>query len=157
MTNDQSSDKDDASGANAALGRQVIEGIRAAASHLPQQEVSAPSGPVLLLQDEGQPSREEVQRWGELVEKMRRIGQPQETSLTTKAQFDEAARRLLGEEKYANLLRSGFSRPDFCREIAQDEFVDNLFSPSTKNADLDLIRRVADRLWKGDGVTGLDD
>jgi hypothetical protein len=157
MTNDQSSGPDDAGGANAALGRQVIEEIRAAASHLPQPEVSAPSGPFLLLQDEGQPSREEVERWGELSEKLRRIGQPQETSVTTKAQFDEAARRLLGEEKYANLLRSGFSRPDFCREIAQDEFVDNLFSPSTKHADLDLIRRVADRLWKGDGVTGLDD
>jgi len=77
--------------------------------------------------------------------------------MTTKGQFDEAAQRLLGEEKYANLLRSGYSRPDFCREIAQDEFVDHLLSPSTKNADLDLIRHVAKRLWNGDGVTGLDE
>lgn len=77
--------------------------------------------------------------------------------MTTKRQFDNAAQNLLGEEKYSSLLSSGYSRPDFCREIAQDEFVDNLFSPSTKQADLDLIRRVADRLWKGDGVTGLDD
>ncbi|KPG82225.1 hypothetical protein [Pseudomonas sp. RIT-PI-o] len=77
--------------------------------------------------------------------------------MATKAQFDAAAQRLLGEEKFSNLLGSGFSRPDFCREIAQDEFIDNLFSPSTKQADLDLIRRVANRLWKGDGVTGLDD
>ncbi|MCP1515562.1 hypothetical protein [Pseudomonas rhodesiae] len=77
--------------------------------------------------------------------------------MSTKAQFDKAAQNLLGDEKYSDLLSSGFSRPDFCREIAQDEFVDNLFSPSTKQADLDLIRRVADRLWKGDGVTGLDD
>ncbi|CAM3175875.1 hypothetical protein BZK31_07715 [Pseudomonas floridensis] len=77
--------------------------------------------------------------------------------MATKVQFDEAAQRLLGEEKFSNLLGSGYSRPDFCREIAQDEFVDNLFSPSTKQADLDLIRRVANRLWKGDGVTGLDD
>lgn len=77
--------------------------------------------------------------------------------MTTKARFDEAAQRLLGEEKFSNLLGSGFSRPDFCREIAQDEFIDNLFSPSTKQADLDLIRRVANRLWKGDGVTGLED
>lgn len=77
--------------------------------------------------------------------------------MATKAEFDEAVQRLLGEEKFSNLHGSGFSRPDFCREIAQDEFIDNLFSPSTKQADLDLIRRVANRLWKGDGVTGLDD
>lgn len=77
--------------------------------------------------------------------------------MTTKAQFDEAAQRLLGEEKYSNLLKSGYSRPDFCREIAQDEFVDNLFSLPTKEADLARIRRVADRLWKGDGITGLED
>jgi hypothetical protein len=77
--------------------------------------------------------------------------------VTTKAQFDEAAQRLLGEEKYSNLLKSGYSRPDFCREIAQDEFVDNLFSLPTKEADLARIRRVADRLWKGDGITGLED
>ncbi|MBK3468742.1 MULTISPECIES: hypothetical protein [unclassified Pseudomonas] len=77
--------------------------------------------------------------------------------MTTKAQFDEAAQRLLGKEKYSNLLKSGYSRPDFCREIAQDEFVDNLFSLPTKEADLARIRRVADRLWKGDGITGLED
>lgn len=77
--------------------------------------------------------------------------------MITKAQFDEAAQRLLGEEKYSNLLKSGYSRPDFCREIAQDEFVDNLFSLPTKEADLARIRRVADRLWKGDGITGLED
>lgn len=52
--------------------------------------------------------------------------------MTTKARFDEAAQRLLGEEKYSNLLKSGYSRPDFCREIAQDEFVDNLYSPPPK-------------------------
>lgn len=77
--------------------------------------------------------------------------------MATYAQFDEAAQRLLGEEKYASLLRSGFSRPDFCREIAQEEFIDNLFSPTSKQDDLDLIRRVAGRLWKGDGVTGLSE
>lgn len=76
--------------------------------------------------------------------------------MPTYTQFDEAAQRLLGEEKYAKLLRSGFSRPDFCREIAQEEFIDNLLNPPTKQADLDLIRRVAERLWKGDGVTGLE-
>ncbi|EPA99444.1 hypothetical protein PG5_02510 [Pseudomonas sp. G5(2012)] len=77
--------------------------------------------------------------------------------LSTKAQFDEAAQRLLGEEKYSNLLKSGYSRPDFCREIAQDAFVDNLCCSPTKRDDLDRVRRVAERLWKGDGVTGLVD
>lgn len=77
--------------------------------------------------------------------------------MATKTQFDEAAKHLLGGEKYANLLRSGFSRPDFCREIAQDEFIGALFNSPNKQEDLELIRRVADRLWKGDGVTGLDD
>ena len=77
--------------------------------------------------------------------------------MTTKAQFDEAAQRLLGKEKYSNLLKSGYSRPDFCREIAQDEFVDNLFSLPTKEGELARIRRVADRRWKGDGITGLED
>jgi hypothetical protein len=38
--------------------------------------------------------------------------------MTTKAQFDEPAQRLLGEEKHSNLLKSGYSRPDFCRKIA---------------------------------------
>ncbi len=77
--------------------------------------------------------------------------------MATKTQFDEAARRLLGTVKYANLLNSGFTRPDFCREIAQDEFIGVLFNPDTKEADIQLIRQVANRLWKGDGVTGLDD
>lgn len=77
--------------------------------------------------------------------------------VSTKAQFDEAAQRLLGEEKYSNLLKSGYSRPDFCREIAQDAFVDNLCCSPTKRDDLDRVRRVAERLWKGDGVTGLVD
>lgn len=77
--------------------------------------------------------------------------------MATKAQFDKAAQRLLGEEKYHNLFGSGYSRPDFCREIAQDEFIGVLFNSPTKQEDLELIRQVADRLWKGDGVTGLDD
>ncbi|OKS78729.1 hypothetical protein PsaNZ64_00160 [Pseudomonas syringae pv. actinidiae] len=75
--------------------------------------------------------------------------------MATKAQFDDAAKRLLGEEKYSNLLNSGFTRPDFCRKIAQDELVANLFDTPTKQVDLETIRRVADRLSKGDGCTGL--
>jgi hypothetical protein len=75
--------------------------------------------------------------------------------VTTKTEFDDAAQRLLGEKKYHDLLNSGFSRPDFCREIAIEEFVDNLLSPTTKAVDLYLIRQVAMSLWKGDGCTGL--
>jgi hypothetical protein len=77
--------------------------------------------------------------------------------MATNTHFDDAAKRLLGEEKFANLLRSGYSRPDFCREIAQDEFIGALESPATKTQDLELIRQVAMRLWKGDGITGLAD
>lgn len=77
--------------------------------------------------------------------------------MATKAQFDEAAQRLLGEEKYANLLKSGFSRPAFCREIAQEAFIHQLMDSSTQSDDISLIQNVAHRLWRGDGVTGLDD
>ena len=34
--------------------------------------------------------------------------------------FDNAARRLLGEEKWASVLSLGYSGPDISREISQD-------------------------------------
>lgn len=77
--------------------------------------------------------------------------------MATKAQFDAAAQRLLGKTKYANLLKSGFTRPDFCREIAQDTFIHEVMDSPTQSDDIALIQNVAHRLWKGDGVTGLDD
>lgn len=77
--------------------------------------------------------------------------------MATKQKFDDAARRLLGEAKYAGLLNSGYNRPDFCREIAQDNFIGALKPSVLENSDLDVIRVVAMRLWKGDGVTGLVD
>lgn len=77
--------------------------------------------------------------------------------MDTKAQFDEAAQNLLGEVKYSNLIQSGYSRPDFCREIAQDDFIGTLMNPATKQENLELVRRVALRLWQGDGITGLVD
>jgi hypothetical protein len=76
MSNDQSSGPEIVSETTSALGLQVIREIRAATSHLPQHELSEPSGPFLFLQDEGQPSYEELERLGELSEKLRRIGQP---------------------------------------------------------------------------------
>lgn len=77
--------------------------------------------------------------------------------MATKTQFDAAAQRLLGKTKYTNLLKSGFTRPDFCREIAQDAFIHEVMDSPTQSDDIALIQNVANRLWKGDGVTGLDD
>lgn len=78
-----------------------------------------------------------------------------ESAPITKAQFDSAVQRLIGPEKYANLFRSGYNRPDFCREIAQDAFIGQLLKSATSDADMALIQRVATRLWIGDGVAGL--
>lgn len=80
-----------------------------------------------------------------------------ESAPITKEQFDSAVQRLLGPEKYANLLRSGYNRPDFCREIAQDAFIGQLLKAPTSDADMAVIQRVATRLWIGDGVAGLSD
>ena len=75
--------------------------------------------------------------------------------MATQDDFDQAAARLLGEEKYTNLRNSGYSRPDFCREIAQDAFIGEVMHYPGSPVDLGLIQAVATRLWKGDGVTGL--
>lgn len=77
--------------------------------------------------------------------------------MATKTQFDQAAERLLGKTKYEKLLSSGFTRPDFCREIAQYAFIQGLIPAPTHSDDVALIQRVANRLWIGDGITGLDD
>lgn len=69
--------------------------------------------------------------------------------------FDQAAARLLGVEKYTNLRDSGYTRPDFCREIAQDAFIGEVLRYPGSPVDLGLIQAVASRLWKGDGITGL--
>lgn len=75
----------------------------------------------------------------------------------TKAQFDQAAKRLLGDEHYESLLSSGFSRPAFCREIAQDAFIGRLVQSPTYDEDLAVIKEVATRLWVGEGFLGLAD
>ncbi|WNZ87550.1 MULTISPECIES: hypothetical protein [Pseudomonas] len=80
-----------------------------------------------------------------------------ESTPITKDQFDSAVERLLGAERYSNLLRSGYNRPDFCREIAQDAFIGQLLKVPTSNEDIAIIQRVATRLWIGDGVAGLAD
>jgi hypothetical protein len=75
--------------------------------------------------------------------------------MATHEDFDKAAARLLGHEKYIQLRDSGYSRPDFCREISQDAFIDELLKYPGSPVDVALIQAVATRLWKGDGVTGL--
>ena len=75
--------------------------------------------------------------------------------MATQDDFDQAAARLLGEEKYTNLRNSGYSRPDFCREIAQVAFIGEVMEYPGSPVDIGLIQAVATRLWKGDGVTGL--
>lgn len=75
--------------------------------------------------------------------------------MATHDDFDKAAARLLGNEQYAKLRDSGYSRPDFCREIAQDAFIDVLMRYPGRPVDLALIQALATRLWKGDGVTGM--
>ena len=60
-----------------------------------------------------------------------------------------------GNEKYINLRNSGYSRPAFCREIAQDGLIGELMRYAGSPVDLGLIQAVATRLWKDDGVTDL--
>jgi hypothetical protein len=77
--------------------------------------------------------------------------------MATQKHFDAAAERLLGKTAYLGLLASGYSRQDFCREIAQMAFIGHLPDSASKQDDLALIRQVAGRLWKGAGDTGLDE
>jgi len=77
--------------------------------------------------------------------------------MATQKHFDVAAERPLGKTAYQGLLASGYSRPDFCREIAQLAFIGRLAGSASKQDDLVLIRQVAKRLWKGAGDTGLDE
>lgn len=75
--------------------------------------------------------------------------------MPTHADFNQAVERLLGEKIYERLSGCGFTPHDFCREVSQSEFIGILNTSETKEADLELVRNVAKRLWMGDGVTGL--
>lgn len=77
--------------------------------------------------------------------------------MATQKHFDAAAERLLGETAYQGLRASGYSRPDLCREIAQLAFIGRLADSTSKQDDLVLIRQVAERLWNGAGLSGLDE
>lgn len=80
---------------------------------------------------------------------------PPGTYFATKAQFADALRRVLGDEVYRKLAKSGFSTADFCREVAQKAFLGGIENQNAKQSDLNLIRCVAHRLWNGDGSSGL--
>lgn len=69
-----------------------------------------------------------------------------------KEDFDRAAKRLLGSI-YDQLAGCGFTHHDFCREIAQRQFVGTLADHDS--ASIQVIRTVAERLWNGDGTHGL--
>ncbi|UBZ00529.1 hypothetical protein LCG56_27600 (plasmid) [Pseudomonas cannabina pv. alisalensis] len=56
-------------------------------------------------------------------------------------QFDNAAQRLLGKQKWEALDRLRYSGPDICREIAQDAFEGALQQASPTFAeDMELIQ-----------------
>jgi|GEM_PF-2868576 len=76
--------------------------------------------------------------------------------MASKSMFFAAASRLLGAGQFAALKASGFTIHDYCREIAQESFVSALQIYPGSETDIELIKSVAARLWKGDGVTGLD-
>ncbi|WP_445766801.1 hypothetical protein [Rheinheimera sp.] len=76
--------------------------------------------------------------------------------MATHTDFQNSAKRLLGEKLYNNLAGIGYTPHDFCREIAQNNFIGTLEESKTKDADLELIKAVAKNLWTGDGVTGLE-
>lgn len=72
----------------------------------------------------------------------------------TKDQFDEAARRLLGQDRYERLTGlGGMSRVDLCSEIAKEAFLGGLASADEPS--LAVIKATAQRLWKGEGDLGL--
>ena len=76
--------------------------------------------------------------------------------MATQKHFDAAAERLLGKNSYQGLLASGYSRPDFCREVAQLAFIGHLPDSASTQDDLVLTRQVPDRMRKGAGDPGLD-
>lgn len=74
--------------------------------------------------------------------------------MANEADFHNAAKRLLGEKLYNNLLSAGYTVSDLCREIAQYNLIHSLEGVASKEADLVIVRSVATRLWSGDGTTG---
>ncbi len=68
----------------------------------------------------------------------------------TKADFDDAAERLLGP-LYRPLKNQGMSRSALCVEIARREFTGATLPGPKKDSDLQLVREVATDLWHRGG------
>lgn len=74
----------------------------------------------------------------------------------TKAQFDAAAARLLGENTHAYLVSAGFNRADICLKIAKEAFTGSLkgIVLAEYDGDIATIREIARNLWDGNGDFG---
>lgn len=77
--------------------------------------------------------------------------------MTTKAQFKEALKRLLGEQEFQDLERAGYSTSALCTEVATRYFLDKLHPSTTLDVDVAIVQMVALRLWYGDGTHGLSE
>lgn len=75
--------------------------------------------------------------------------------MTTRTEFEAAAEKLLGSDRFQQCQNIGFSTHDLCREIAQEHLVECLASEDANS--LQLVKAIASRLWKGDGITGFTD
>lgn len=71
----------------------------------------------------------------------------------TKDSFDSAVIALIGDEKHAQLVHSGYNRADFCLEVARAAFVGEM--DGDNGLSLAIVKTVATRLWRGDGTLGL--
>jgi hypothetical protein len=75
------------------------------------------------------------------------------TKPITTRQFDDAIKKIVGEDEFKRLLECGYDRPDLCRHVSQDLFVTG--NEWGKRAAFKLMRRLAKRIWKKDGTLGL--
>ncbi len=78
--------------------------------------------------------------------------------VVTKAEFDAAAKNLLGAEYYAKFVAAGANRADLCAEIAKQFFIQEL-NPDNRDSmhsDIFKVQAVALNLRR-DGCLGLAD
>ena len=75
--------------------------------------------------------------------------------MTTRTEFLDAVKRLLGDVHFGYMEQVGSTYHDYCKEVALEGFVGELEKYPGAEADMALVSAVAKRLWKGDGVSGL--
>jgi hypothetical protein len=73
----------------------------------------------------------------------------------SKGAFDRAVIALIGAEKHAQLIHSGYNRTDFCLEIARAALIDEM--ECADQLSMSIIKTTAKQLWRGDGTLGLSD